>query len=515
MKFVCDRCGKKYATAEDPAPGKVYKLKCKACGHLIVVKGQAGTMTGIPAITAAEMAMASSAQDPLPTPLPTPLSEPPPEPPSELPPETHPEIELHVEPEGPGLQSLPAEPEPEPVSDDAIEPLPGPSNLPPEVASAVDGAASAAHPDAPSDSTAPPEPAPALDPALVPPSPEKDELADFAAAAAEVMAAPFATGAGEPPHKGGPGYVDLFGDITDQRALAARSTITDAFQVATRRSLPDTWTGPAPSSGQAGGTPAALPVKPAAAIPLKAAPRSGLGGTPIAIIGVGMLALVGITAWALLGRGSPPPPATVSRPAPPPAALPPRPAPEVKPPEPEPVMAAKAEPEPKPEQKPEPKVVEKRPEPKPEPKAEPKPRPPERKPEPKPQPPKVAEKRAEPPPEAAPEQRTTEPRDAEVPDAATALTQDVVNRVVGANRKAFTGCITSAADSGVKLDGRRVALRITVNTNGTVTYPTLDDQSLNATEMGQCLKSAARLMIFPKFKGDPFHYEVPLILSGS
>ena len=38
MKFSCDRCGKKYATAETPAPGRVYKLKCKACGHVIVVK---------------------------------------------------------------------------------------------------------------------------------------------------------------------------------------------------------------------------------------------------------------------------------------------------------------------------------------------------------------------------------------------------------------------------------------------------------------------------------------------
>jgi hypothetical protein len=91
----------------------------------------------------------------------------------------------------------------------------------------------------------------------------------------------------------------------------------------------------------------------------------------------------------------------------------------------------------------------------------------------------------------------------------------VVNKVVGANRKAFSTCIGNASRSGVALDGRQVALRITVNTNGTVTYPTLDDQSLNTTEMGQCLKSAARLMIFPKFKGDPFHYEVPLILSGN
>ncbi len=491
MKFVCDRCGKKYATAEDPAPGKVYKLKCKACGHLIVVKGQAGTMTGIPAITAAELATASAAQEPIPTPLPAP------------PPAALLEIELQVEPDAPRLQPLPNEPEP--ISDDAIEALPETSNLPPEVASAVDGAASGS-PDAPESPAPPPEPAPALDPALLPPPPEKDELADFAAAAAEVMAAPFATGSGEPPQKGGPGYVDLFGDITDQRALAARSNITDAFQAAARGSLPDTYSGPAPTADQgapAAAAPAARP--PPASIPAKAAgPRSGLGGTPMAIIGVGMLALVGITAWALLGRGSTPPPATASKPSPPVLPVPPpRPAPEVKPPVPvpEPAVVAKAEPE----QKPEPKVVEKRP--------EPKPRPPERKPEPKPQP-KVAEKRPEPPAAApAPEPRT-ETRDVEVPDAAAALTQDVVNRVVSANRKAFTGCITSATEAGVKLDGRRVALRITVNTNGTVTYPTLDDQSLNATEMGQCLKSAARLMIFPKFKGDPFHYEVPLILSG-
>jgi DNA-directed RNA polymerase subunit RPC12/RpoP len=43
VRFTCERCGKKYATAEDPAPGRVYKLKCKACGHLIVVKVSASS----------------------------------------------------------------------------------------------------------------------------------------------------------------------------------------------------------------------------------------------------------------------------------------------------------------------------------------------------------------------------------------------------------------------------------------------------------------------------------------
>ncbi len=515
MKFVCDRCGKKYATAEDPAPGKVYKLKCKACGHLIVVKGQAGTMTGIPAITAAEVAMATAAQEPALTPAPVQHPEP----------AQHPEIDLHVEPEPPPAES-PGTPlpgafapftgsAPEPVTDDAIEPLPPPpdsdgSALPPEVALAVDGAAGADHPEP---LAVPPElePAPALDPALLPPSPDKDELADFAAAAAEVMAAPFATAGNTDGQKTGPGYVDLFGDITGQRELAARSRLTDAFSVAARASLPDSYTG-APPPGAAP-TPDSRVAQAVPALSKAPARKSGLGGTPIAIVGLGMVALVGITAWALLGRGGAPAPRPVTAPTPVAVVEPPRPVePEARPPAPAPATVVDNRTEE--EKRPEPKAPEKRPELKPEVKPKLAEKRQERRPE-----PKVAEKKPEPPPavqaQAQAQEPRTETRDVDLPDAAAALTQDVVNRVVGANRKAFTNCIANAKESGVALDGRRVALRITVNTNGTVTYPTLDDQSLNATEMGQCLKSAARLMIFPKFKGDPFHYEVPLILSGT
>jgi hypothetical protein len=59
VKFTCDRCGKKYATAEDPAPGRVYKLKCKACGQVIVVRAAAGG-PGAPAPTVAKDAPAST-----------------------------------------------------------------------------------------------------------------------------------------------------------------------------------------------------------------------------------------------------------------------------------------------------------------------------------------------------------------------------------------------------------------------------------------------------------------------
>jgi DNA-directed RNA polymerase subunit RPC12/RpoP len=38
VKFACDRCGKRYASVDEPAPGRVYRIRCK-CGHVIVVRG--------------------------------------------------------------------------------------------------------------------------------------------------------------------------------------------------------------------------------------------------------------------------------------------------------------------------------------------------------------------------------------------------------------------------------------------------------------------------------------------
>ncbi len=459
MKFVCDGCGKKYATAEDPSPGKVYKLKCKACGHLIVVKTVAGTSTAIPALTQAEAAGSPPGQP------------------------ASPELEIEIEPE-PQVATTPAPlptPTPPPVPAGEAAPLPA------EVASAIDAAAPV--PDGQ------PGTADALPP---PPPPEKDELADFAAAAAEVMAAPVPGQDAAAPGPGQAGYVDLFGE----GATGEHGSKDDPFAAAARASLPAGFSGPDPL---AGGKPAPRS-EPAKAAAPKAAPAKPVakGTSPLVYVGLGVVLLVAITAVAIFKGGEkkaePPPKPVAAAPAPTPP--PPPPKAEAPPPpreEPKPAVVEK-KPEPKPV------VVERKPEPKPEP---PKPRPPERKPEPKPEP-KVAA--APPPPPPAPEPRT-ETRDVQLPDAESALTPEVVQKVITANRKAFAGCIAQAG-SDVKLDGRKVALKLTVNANGAVTYPTLDDVTLNPTEMGQCLKSAARLMIFPKFKGDPFHVEVPLTLSN-
>lgn len=39
MKIVCDACATKYSIADDKLKGKVFKIRCKKCSHVIVVRG--------------------------------------------------------------------------------------------------------------------------------------------------------------------------------------------------------------------------------------------------------------------------------------------------------------------------------------------------------------------------------------------------------------------------------------------------------------------------------------------
>ena len=41
MKIICDSCGTKYSISDDKVRGKVFKIRCKKCSHIIVVKGNA------------------------------------------------------------------------------------------------------------------------------------------------------------------------------------------------------------------------------------------------------------------------------------------------------------------------------------------------------------------------------------------------------------------------------------------------------------------------------------------
>jgi DNA-directed RNA polymerase subunit RPC12/RpoP len=366
VRFSCERCGKKYAAADPPAPGKIYKLKCKACGHLIVVRAGPSTSAGPPvqprpggAGTAAPAAIGGSADAPLAPP--------------------------------PGTVA-------------------GPRN-----------GASASAAQVPGEETSPAT----LEAASPPPE--------------------------RRPAPGDSGWVDLFSDLTpaeDREDAAAE----DALLAAARNSLPESYGsgGRAPNplgapaaeraARRAGASSAAR-----AAIPKPLPPRSGL---PIALIAGGVAVVAGILAFVLLRSG-------------PRAAAPP------------PQRAAQAQALPAP-----PSAMSA----------------PAQAPAPAPPP-------AEALPPAAPAERVGE-----------GLTQAQIESALRSARKRFEACLQDARGTDPRLDGRRVTLRLDVQPSGAVTHPTLDDASLAATDLGSCLKGAARHAAFPRFEGDALRLDVPIVL---
>ena len=49
MKIVCDACQAKYSISDDKVQGKVFKIRCKKCSNIIVVRGGAGASEPAPA----------------------------------------------------------------------------------------------------------------------------------------------------------------------------------------------------------------------------------------------------------------------------------------------------------------------------------------------------------------------------------------------------------------------------------------------------------------------------------
>jgi serine/threonine-protein kinase len=92
-----------------------------------------------------------------------------------------------------------------------------------------------------------------------------------------------------------------------------------------------------------------------------------------------------------------------------------------------------------------------------------------------------------------------------------------IRSVVSSAKGSFERCIeterqTSAKSRQVKLDGRRVMLRINIQPNGKVSYPTFDDVTLKGTDLGTCIVNVAKGMTFPAVKGRTPPFDIPLVL---
>jgi hypothetical protein len=97
----------------------------------------------------------------------------------------------------------------------------------------------------------------------------------------------------------------------------------------------------------------------------------------------------------------------------------------------------------------------------------------------------------------------------------TELTPEQIQRVLAGARGAFDACLRDAP-RGADQPGsaRQVTVRFMVAPEGTVSYPTIDDVTVSAAPMGQCLKAAARALTFPEFKGDPVKVDAQITIPG-
>jgi DNA-directed RNA polymerase subunit RPC12/RpoP len=467
VKFACERCGRSYALA-DELRGKTFKMKCKACGHLIVVKGNA-------AEAPARVAGARGGAEPTPSPV------------------TIPDAPLGDESPARG----PAVPEvnpfvARPVSAADVENLAAGTQLGGTVAAGPPGPAAGEYIDLVLDEQkGEREPAEARGRVQPPPLPPRDRT----------------------------GLEDPFADWKPLGEID-KDPLAEPVEPPQLHLTPE----PTPVPGAAPGRP--HPERPWA--PLS---QEGLNLRTLVVIGGVAVMAVAVLLFVYVGRGGEPPapsapvaaqpipaaPAPGSPPAPaepapstPPAAAEPLPAAEPVPPGPEaprrraeagqrtPRAVKVASEGPRPESGPVPG---------PGPGSPPRPAP--------------AEASA---PAATPGADGARPKAAAPaatgaagaqPKAAAQLTEQQVARVASANKRAFEQCIAEAGnrDPALDLGGRQVTLTLTVNPDGTVASSSIDDAGLDPTDLGSCIRSAARIMIFPAFGGDPMEVEVPLSLG--
>jgi hypothetical protein len=88
-----------------------------------------------------------------------------------------------------------------------------------------------------------------------------------------------------------------------------------------------------------------------------------------------------------------------------------------------------------------------------------------------------------------------------------------VARVVGQTQSAFQSCIEQQLRKNPGFHGGKVNLLVTIGTSGTVKQAQLDRHDLDSSDLGSCLKTRARRMVFSAFTGEDVDVEIPLVLT--
>ena len=93
--------------------------------------------------------------------------------------------------------------------------------------------------------------------------------------------------------------------------------------------------------------------------------------------------------------------------------------------------------------------------------------------------------------------------------------QQVLAKVVAQSGPAFQSCIEQQLRRTPNFRGGKVNLVATVGPSGTVKQARLDRKELDLSDLGSCLKSRAKRLVFPSFEGEDVEVEIPLVLTAA
>ncbi len=103
-----------------------------------------------------------------------------------------------------------------------------------------------------------------------------------------------------------------------------------------------------------------------------------------------------------------------------------------------------------------------------------------------------------------------------VDSAKSPIEPKIIAEKFQASMPAYQDCVMRELRRNPSFAGGRVVLTVTIAPSGIVTGARLDDRLLDRSDVGVCIKRAAKRMVFPSFGSEePIEVEAPLILSAA
>ena len=106
-------------------------------------------------------------------------------------------------------------------------------------------------------------------------------------------------------------------------------------------------------------------------------------------------------------------------------------------------------------------------------------------------------------------------RATDAPGGGSGPNQKALAKVVSQSGPAFQSCIEQQLKRTPNFRGGKVNLVATVGASGTVKQARLDRKEIDVSDLGSCLKSRARRLVFPSFEGEDVEVEIPLVLTAA